>query len=120
MLFKKSIKVPIYDCSVDLILTDFPDDYIKKLYKIEGMEHDGSSYHGICLVGRKRNRYYVVVDFSRDFFNTVAHELRHCVDFILTDRGFALKETDEAAAYLAGYLMSEVMKFVTNKNVPIQ
>jgi len=60
------------------------------------------------------------VDFdSLDFFESFSHEILHVVFDILNKRGFTLSlESEEAYAYLMGYLTKVVMLKISDLNVP--
>lgn len=46
-------------------------------------------------------------------YGTLAHEVFHCVDFLMTDIGVPLtKESNEAYAYLIGYITKKVHELI--------
>lgn len=62
------------------------------------------------LSGNVIVRIYDELKSPREF-NTLVHELLHATDFILDFRGLSLVDgSDEAYAYLIGYLMEKIME----------
>jgi hypothetical protein len=109
---KKIINIPIYDCR--LVVTDshkvfcdlceeYDENEIQHLYGCVSPTTDGEGY---CMfLGDKS-------------INTIAHECFHVASFVLGCAGvrFEMAGTNEAYAYLLGWLTEEVSK-VVKKNV---
>jgi len=119
MTIKKTLDIPVYECKLHIFIAPNIDRVIKSTMKKLGLPYeDGRPVFGFALT--RFTDYYLFLHSTNLTYNTVAHELRHIVDYILEDREFEVYSEKEAAAYLSGYLFEEVMHLIIKKNIEIK
>lgn len=119
------IELPIYGGWVMVSINQTDNELVKSYMKVREMTdrtaaeiacshvfRDSEITHGRTahLNGNVMVRLYDELKTPYDY-NTLAHELLHATDFILDFRGLSLVDgSDEAYAYLIGYLMEKTME----------
>jgi hypothetical protein len=110
MTTKGSFKVPIYDCTVHLIVSD------RVLRCINNqLQKDGEELLEICPGGwfyRPAEcycNYYIFFHLGNLSHNYINHEKSHLVEEILTDRGISPK--GESRAFLDGFISHKIELF---------
>jgi hypothetical protein len=106
------VDIDLYRTEVGFILGAPLDKYNKYMEKFG--ESPETDCEGMCSTLKARNghkKYIVYVERLGDY-DALAHEIYHCTNRILTDRG-ALEEPtdDEQGAYLCGYLTGKAMRW---------
>jgi len=117
MKIAKTLKLPTYSCSVNIIVTDDLKKEVDKLYKknniIDSFEDDAEA----VMLSLNIQNYYLIFDKDYLTHNTIAHEVFHVVVRITDDRNVV---DDEAQAWLSGYITSVVYEFLDKKNLNIE
>jgi hypothetical protein len=119
------IDIPIYRGWVMVSINQTDDQFVKSYMKDRQMtdrtaaeiacshvfrESEITMGRTVHLSGNVIIRVYNEVKTPSDY-NTLVHELLHATDFILDFRGLSLVDgSDEAYAYLIGYLMEKTME----------
>lgn len=119
MFLTKTIKLPIYDCSVKFILSDNIKKEIGKItkkYKIPNDTEDGDEYEGLVIFP-KMSSYYLLVDYKHLSYNTLLHETYHLASLVCKQRDI---ENEEASAWICGFVGSDIIKFLLKKDVKIK
>jgi len=108
----KTIKIPIYECTVRLYITKNINKSANKIYKKNDckdiLTDNPAAYH----LYFEMDAYYLFINTTSISFNTICHELYHLVRSIAEDRG--IKE-EEATAWIQGYLADEIFKYILKK-----
>jgi hypothetical protein len=118
------IDVPIYGGWVIVSINQTDKEYMKSYMKLREITEPIHAEYACSLVqkdseytmgrtahyeGNVMIRIYNDLNRARDY-NTLVHELLHATDFMLDYRGMKLVDgSDEAYAYLIGYLMEKIM-----------
>lgn len=104
---KKTIKIPIYEAEVTIIL-DKDLEYVEKKYKTISLKN----YGAVTLQNNAHHKKYVVA-FEYVSAGIVAHEVVHLVNYLFLDCGLQLdRENDEAQAYLTNWLVDKIYNFL--------
>jgi hypothetical protein len=115
--FFKSIKIPMYNCSVQIIITD---DLIKtvnglyKKYKIDDVFTDSAEG---CFLTTDIDLYILCLDTKYITHNTIAHEIFHAVTKLTIDRDI---NDNENQAWLCGWLTEQIYKFIEKKQLTVK
>lgn len=109
-----TIKIPVYDSDIHVVVTsDVPKSYkklCKKLNWLELLEDESSSQDSACFVyGQEEvGDYYMILPYGVDIF-VISHEVLHATFIILEDHNVMFdKNNHEAFTYLHGHLMEMV------------
>lgn len=106
----KTIKIPIYQCKLTIIL-DKDLSYIEKKYKTKSLEDFGA----VTLEDKSDYRHYVVAFTDKDHLSNIAHEIVHIKNHIFLDCAMEVdRYNDEPEAYLTGYLFDEIFTFLNS------
>lgn len=116
MKIKKEIKLPTYNCAIELIITDNIQRVANSIYKKYGLK-DTLNYEveGVVLT-IDIDRYYLIFSPQYLSHNTIAHEIYHCVVRVTEERDVV---DEEAQAWLSGHITSEVYRFFSKKNIKV-
>jgi hypothetical protein len=116
MKIKKEIKLPTYNCSIELILTDNIQRVANSIYQKNNLK-DRLDYEveGVVLT-LDIDRYYLIFSPQYLSHNTIAHEIYHCVVRVTEERDVV---DEEAQAWLSGHITSEVYKFFSKKGIKV-
>lgn len=120
-MYKLDIKLPIYDCSVKIIIESDIKSIVNR-YAAKKKWENGKNYltypvHGLTVSESKMKDYYIFYKTESLTVNTIVHEISHVVDFILNER--EIEDKGEAKAYLIGYISEKVFDFVFKKSLLI-
>lgn len=113
----KNIKIPMYSCSVQVIITD---DLIKtvnsvyKKYKIDDVFSDSAEG---CFITTDIDMYMLCLDIKYLTHNTIAHEIFHAVTKLTLDRDI---NDNEQQAWLCGWFTEQVYKFTDKKQLIVK
>lgn len=116
LIYKK--KIPIY---FGELLIVFNDDFEESLKKFKVSVENNLHGCGAISIPLEHNKTgvsrYMILFKDSPGNNTIAHEALHTTNFILGDRGVkADYDNDEAQAYLLGYIVGEICKFLDKHN----
>jgi hypothetical protein len=107
-IIKHKINIPIYYGYLIVICADDVEEIAKK-YDVPGIKnkcHD-------AYVFRNKTNEYVYVQKASITYGAVAHEAKHLVNYIFSDRGIKLDvENDEAECYLLGWIVNKIHKYI--------
>ena len=119
-LHLKTVKVPLYNGNLLVILTNST----KKLESILNHGKEELFAHSYFHGYRKRQSFTVVLNFdnkhSKLTHGVISHEALHISNFIFSERGIIPDfDNDEAQAYLLGWVVDEIYKFMKKHNFEI-
>jgi hypothetical protein len=116
MRIKKEIKLPTYNCAIELIITDNIQRVANSIYKKYNLK-DTLDYdvEGVVLT-IDIDRYYLIFSPQYLSHNTIAHEIYHCVVRVTEERDVV---DEEAQAWLSGHITSEVYRFFSKKGIKV-
>jgi len=111
---KKLIKLNIYDCKVNFILTNDIQAEIKRISKKHKQDFTlDCEVEGIVFYFNI-SEYYILINDTYLTHNTIAHEIYHLVIKVTETRDIT---DEEAQAWLCGKLTQDIYKFLEkNKN----
>lgn len=113
---KSTIKVPLYECKVVLIVTSTMEELQQHVYKKKKANVDVLDTHGVVF--NWGNAEYVIALREESMsHNLLAHELFHLVMAITHDIDI---EDEESQAWLVGYLTEQVYKVLNKKKFAIK
>ena len=105
---KKTIEIPIYCCTLTMILDD-DLSYVEKKYKTKSL----SSFGAVTLKDESNYRHYVVGFTDVNHLSNIAHEIVHLKNQIYIDCAMELdRYNDEPEAYLTGWLFDQINNFL--------
>ena len=116
MKIKKEIKLPTYNCSIELIITDNIQRVANSIYQKNNIK-DRLDYEveGVVLT-LDIDKYYLIFSPQYLSHNTIAHEIYHAVVRVTEERDVV---DEEAQAWLSGHITSEVYKFIIKKGIKV-
>jgi hypothetical protein len=114
---KCKIKVKVYDCVLEFIVTDEIMQQYSKICKKYKMNPEYTSLDGVFLFPTNGPSYYLIIALSKLTHNTIAHEVYHAATRICDHRDI---EDEETKAWLAGYLTQEVYLFLEKKQQKVK
>ena len=112
---KFTIKIPVYDSDIHVVVTsDVPKSYTKlckKLNWLNLLEDDqDSSQDSACFVygDQEVGDYYMILPYQADIF-VISHEVLHATFIVLEDHSVMFdRNNHEAFTYLHGHIMEMV------------
>lgn len=105
----KQIFIPIYFGKLIIIVTD---DYAK-VDAMYNTQIQDNLYEAVVFEIKDRDEHVVVFKEGRISWSVIAHEVVHIVNRIFLKCGIELdRENDEPQAYLTGWVMNEIDKFL--------
>lgn len=107
----KKIKIPIYRCTLTIIL-DKDLSYVEKKYKTKSLEDFGA----VTLENKNHPRHYVVAFTDATHLSNIVHEIVHIKNYIYL--ACAMNSdviNDEPEAYLSGWLFDQINNFLNSK-----
>lgn len=117
MLLKKTIKLPVYDCSVHFMLTDEVKKELLKICKKHKMVlGEDEEYEGL-VVYPTISTYYLIIDTKYLTYNTILHEVYHLASMVCNQRDI---QNEEAAAWVSGHVGSTIINFLLKKEFKIK
>lgn len=123
MTIKGYFKVPIYNCRVEIVVSDNLKIIINNLYKKHNYDNDGQDVGALCYnpCSAEPGVYYLLFDkeqLSYVGLNFVNHEKSHLIEYILEDRG--IKAKDEVRSYLDGFLSEKIHSFFKKRKIKLK
>ena len=115
--FVKNLKIPIYGCTIQFIITEQLMDEVNKIYKKHDIHELFTDYAEGCVITNDIDLYVLILDDKYLSHNTVAHEVFHLVVKITEDRGI---EDDEQQAWLCGWITEHLYKFLAKKEFTVK
>ncbi len=114
---KKTIKLNIYDCKVNFILTNDVNKEIKRIStKNKHPFTLDSEVEGIVFYFNI-SEYFILINNEYLTHNTLAHEIYHAVVKVTEPRDIT---DEESQAWLCGKLTQDIYKFLENNKVEIK
>jgi hypothetical protein len=114
---KKLIKLNIYNCKVNFILTN---DILKEIKRISKKHNQNFSIdcelEGIVFYF-DISEYYIIINDSYLTHNTISHEIYHLVIKVTEPRDIT---DEEAQAWLCGKLTQDIYKFLEKSKINIK
>lgn len=117
MYFKKTISIPLYDTKVKLIITPDILKVVNNFYKKHNTNFRYTDSIAGMMLTMSMDEYTILI--STDFltYNTIMHELFHCVMAITADRN---NFEEENRAWVQGFIAQEIFNFIKNKGIKIE
>jgi hypothetical protein len=119
MVIKGHFAIPIYQCYVNVILSDnlkrVINFYLRKA-EVKQLDYEPGAYAFSPDDGS--SNYYLFLDINDVTFTYLNHEKSHVVDFILQERG--IKKQDEPRAFLDGFISDKLVKFLKKRKIKIK
>lgn len=113
----KNLKIPIYECTLQFIITDHLMDEVNRIYKKLDIPELFVDHAEGCLVSTDIDMYILLFDIKYLSHNTIAHEVFHAVIKMTEDREIA---DDEQQAWLCGWVTENLYKFINKKNLTVK
>ena len=105
-------KIPIYDCTLTIVI----DEDIDSCFKAVGMRSDEGELKYLAVALDKLgsvDKGILLPKTTLSKHGIIAHECKHVVNFIFLDKGIKLDaENDEAECYLLDWIVTEVYKAI--------
>ena len=123
MQFKKTIKIPIYNCRVFVYLgTEVSQTYRALLAKFKEEDDEDVAFDGVVMnTPGDPSSYHMLLDTEVITPNLLTHEAVHLAIKILKHRGHdSIQEGEEPLAYLCGFLVEEVYKILIKNNIELK
>lgn len=116
MISQSTIKVPLYECKVILIVTTTMEELQQYVMKKKKANVDVLETHGVVF-NWGNAEYVVALKEGSLSHNLIAHEMLHMVMAITNDIAI---EDEESQAWLVGYLTEQVYKILNKKKFVIK
>lgn len=108
MIKIKEVIIPIYFGTLVIIVTDNWEE-VNTIY--DKTDIDGALYEGVFFEVKNKDEYVVAI--KRTDWSVIAHEAVHVVNAIFLNCGVILnRKNDEPQAYLTGWVVNEIDKFL--------
>lgn len=105
---KKTIRIPIYECDLTIIL-DKDLSYVEKKYRTKSLEDFGA----VTLKDKSKDKHIVVAFTDKEHLSNIAHEVVHIKNFVFLEYAAELdRYNDEPEAYLTGWLFDQINNFL--------
>lgn len=123
MIIKGYFNVPIYNCRVEIIVSNNLKIIINNLYRKHNYDNDGQEVGALCYNpgDSEPGVYYLLFDkeeLSEVGLNIINHEKSHLIEYILQDRG--IKAKDEVRSYLDGFLSQKIHHFFKKRKIKLK
>lgn len=113
----KNLKIPVYACTLQFIITDHLIEEVNRIYKKLDIPELFVDYAEGCLVSTDIDMYILLFDIKYLSHNTVAHEVFHAIIKMTEDREIT---DDEQQAWLCGWVTENLYKFISKKNLIVK
>ncbi len=116
MYLTKTIKLPLYDTTVQFLVVKSAKKTVNRLYK---KYNTGMVYRDTIagfMMNVSINKYYIIIDENHLTYNTILHELMHLSNAITCDRSVY---EEEPKCWLHGQLGQEIFDYLKFKKVNI-
>lgn len=117
MTLNGRFKVPIYECTVIITVSDNIKKSINTYLRMNGDEKIDWNVGGFCYCP-DIDKYYVFFDKDYLSVNTINHEKSHLVEMILKDRDIVAE--DEVKCYLDGFISEKFDLFFKKRKFKIK
>lgn len=119
-MYKLNVKIPIYNCTVHVIIDENIEKVINRYIKKHKLNKElliaeGDEVHGYVISKHDVTNYYVFYAVKSLTVTYLTHEISHVVDDILTEKG--IEQNGEARCYLTGYISQQIFDFVMRKEL---
>lgn len=120
MTIRGTFEVPIYNCRVNIIVSDNIKLIINNVFKKHNHDFDNNEYGALCYNpgDLECGIYYLFFDKSQLCLNFVNHEKSHLIEYILEDRG--IKAKDEVRSYLDGFLSDKIHSVFNKRKIKLK
>lgn len=112
----KIFPVGLYDTKVQFIVTKNAKRYVNNLYRRHNIKDVYNSDIAGVMFTMEMNMYRIIIDENFLSYNTIIHELFHCIMAITYDR---IITDEEARAWLIGDLGQKILRFLQDKNIKL-
>lgn len=109
----KKAKIPMYDCTVSIIVNDNIAKTYENLCKKFKLKFEPGEMAG-AVVTNDVDHYYFLLSTNHLNHNTIGHELHHLVVNMTKDRGIT---EEESSAWISGYLNDLIYKTLEKNNL---
>lgn len=116
MYFSKTIQVKLYATKVQFIITSDIVKVTNNIYNKHNLSCDVTYSLAGCCIQFDMNHYYIVINSEYITYNTILHELHHCIYAIASDRSVF---EDEAKAWIQGEVGQEIFNFINYKGIKV-
>lgn len=119
MVRSKTIHIPIYFGYFRIIIAD---DFSEVKLKVDNELYNLQYYSAFVYTDhtKKNISRFTIVLKPKTTHSIIAHEVVHLVNALFLSRSMKLDEhNDEAQAYLTGWFVREIYKFVKPENVSL-
>lgn len=116
MTIRKQLKIPNYNCTIHIMVTDEIVKEANKLFKKYKAPHRWKDAVEGTLITDDLQDYYLLLNTEYLTYNTITHENFHAAMHITKDRGIF---EEESQAWLNGYINENVFKFLEKKKFTI-
>ncbi len=121
-MHKLTIKIPIYNCSCNIIIDNDIEKTINRYVKNRKWDKttlmsEGQYVHGLTVSNEDMKDYYIFYSIESLTVNYIIHEISHMIDFLITERD--IEDKGEARAYLTGYISEKIFDFIFKKSLLI-
>jgi len=118
MYLSRTISLSIYDTKIQVIVTK---DIVKTHNRINNYHKTGVLWEkntgaAGCMILCSMAKYYMLINKDYLSYNTICHELYHCVCNIANDRGI---HEEESRAWIQGVVAQEIFNFLREKQIDI-
>lgn len=113
----KNLKIPVYECTLQFIITDHLMEEVNRIYKKLDIPELFVDQAEGCLISTDIDVYMLLLDVKYLSHNTIAHEIFHAVIRMTEDREIS---DDEQQAWLCGWITQHLYKFITKKNLTVK
>lgn len=120
MTIRGEFEVPIYNCRVNIIVSDNLKIIINNLFRKHNYNNDEQEVGALCYNpgDAEDGVYYLLFDKSELSLNFINHEKSHLIEYILKDRG--IKAKDEVRSYLDGFLSDKIHSFFKKRKIKLK
>ena len=113
---KSTIKIPLYECKVVLIVTSTMEELQQYVFKKKKVRVDVLDTHGVVF-NWGNAEYVIALKEDSLSHNLLAHELFHLTVAITTDIAI---DDEESQAWLVGHLTEHAYKILNKKKFVIK
>lgn len=118
MTIKGKFRVPIYECDVNVIISDRIKDCLNYHYGKHDLDKEQWNFAGMVWRPDSVGSYYVFFDKEGLDVNTYNHEKSHLVEWILKDRNISAQ--NEVRSYLDGYISKKMNDFFKKRKIKLK
>lgn len=116
MYLQKTFNIHLYDAKIQLIISDNIAEVYNRIQKKHNTESRWKDSPAGCVVGLSMDKYYILISSAYLNYNTILHELLHCVKALTFDRGIFEEET---MCWIQGEIGSLIFNFIKSKNIEL-